>query len=229
MTCIIAVERNKQFVLTCRLVFDGHVAPANARTHAEQAVLHVAARGGAAQHPGGEADRGPAAAAEAEAGPAASPAAVAAGVVGAPRQAARRRHRGPRPRPLRGLHRPTVSRRRARRHGRAARNHVLLRGRRQRDRSHHRHVLRHGTYMKTLHGRCGLRSSRSTTLIWLRTTGRRDERRAGGARADDPAGDGVPGGSDASVEHRHRLAGGCPIALGRWMARRSRGGSKPLG
>ncbi|KAG2539441.1 QWRF motif-containing protein 7-like isoform X1 [Panicum virgatum] len=35
---------------------------------------------------------------------------------------------------------------------------------------------------------------------------RHDERRAGRARADDPAGGGVPGGSDAAVEHRHRLA-----------------------
>ncbi|KAL5680862.1 hypothetical protein ACJX0J_007247, partial [Zea mays] len=145
-----------------------------------QAVLHVAARGGAAQHPGGEADRGPAAAAEAGAGPAAPPAAAPAGRVGGPRQGAHGRHRGLRPRPLRRLHQPPASRRRARRRGRAARNHALLRGHRGRDRSqHHRRVLRHG---------------------------RRGERRAGRARADDPAGDGVPGGSDAAVEHRHRLA-----------------------
>jgi hypothetical protein len=51
---------------------------------AEQAVLHVAARGGAAQHPSGEADRGAAAAAEAEAGKAAATATPPPRLVGVP-------------------------------------------------------------------------------------------------------------------------------------------------
>ena len=49
--------------------------------------------------------------------------------------------------------------------------------------------------------------------FYMSIAGRHDERRAGRARADDPAGGGVPGGSDAAVEHRHRLAGGCPVVL----------------
>ncbi|CAL4923761.1 unnamed protein product [Urochloa decumbens] len=48
--------------------------------------------------------------------------------------------------------------------------------------------------------------SRSVMETYMCISGRRDERHAGRAGADDPAGGGVPGGSDAAVEHRHRLA-----------------------
>ncbi|XP_062200193.1 QWRF motif-containing protein 7-like isoform X1 [Phragmites australis] len=51
---------------------------------------------------------------------------------------------------------------------------------------------------------CESAQLRSITL--LPRAGRRDEQRARRARADDPAGVGVPGGSHAAVQHRHRLA-----------------------